>query len=81
MPLFVYPKDLRKGDHIVIHAEGQAWREEVDSISVNEDDPENKKVLVFTKSRMVACDPGMKVQISVQRGPEPGTEAEQSVGE
>lgn len=61
--IFVYPKDVQKGDFIFVNDDGVITREEVESVSLNDSDPENKKVMVFTKKRAVFCDPGQKLQV------------------
>jgi hypothetical protein len=73
--IFVYPKELQPGDKLrIVDPEAKAnkvfW-EEVDSITVPA--MPGAKVMVFTKARMIMCDPGDKV--TVQR------DVEQSVGE
>lgn len=69
--MFIYPKELQKGDKLRIVGEGRVWWEEVGSVTVP--DAPGAKILVFTTARTIACDPGDKV--TVQR------DVEQSVGE
>ncbi len=63
--IFIYPKELKKGDRLRIGEENRVWWEAVDSITVQDepDGNDEKKVLVFTEARMIACDPGVKITV------------------
>ncbi|QPX62593.1 hypothetical protein SEA_WOLLYPOG_41 [Arthrobacter phage Wollypog] len=64
--IFIYPRELRSGDRLRISDDVQVWWEEVDSITL----PAKKggNILVFTKARMIVCDPGDKVVVERREG-------------
>ena len=62
---FIYPLELRVGDKVVLRDEDSTWTEDVTALS----ERQGERVFVYTDKRLLQCDPGLKLQISVRRGP------------